>query len=151
MKKKKKHQKCLPVWWTLEYWFFSPEQKKKGLCSQYFPLSSDRAAAFLSTPSKVTACSAEASTCQMYDCFLTQRVFVAFAGFFFFFFSSNGKKLLRNPKKKKKKKKGNRSGEFSKLWLGGVFPCFLYLSSQGLQNCWGRMRLKNTDPRAERV
>lgn len=28
---------------------------EKGMCSQYFPVSSDRAAAFLSTPSKVTA------------------------------------------------------------------------------------------------
>lgn len=47
--------------------FLSEQQKKKkGLCSQHFPLSSDRAATFLSTPSKVTACSAEASTCQMY-------------------------------------------------------------------------------------
>lgn len=54
-------------------------EQKKGLCSQYFPLSPDRAATFLSTPSKVTACSAEASTCQMYACFVTQRVFVAFA------------------------------------------------------------------------
>lgn len=86
---KKKTPKCLPVWWTLEYWFFFL-WTKKGLCSQYFPPSSDRAATFLSTPSKVTACSVEASTCQMYACFVIQLVFVAFAvsinPFFFFFF-----------------------------------------------------------------
>lgn len=68
-RERKKAPNCLAMWWTLEYWFFSQnnnKKKKKGLCSQHFPLSSDRAATFLSTPSKVTACSAEASTCQMY-------------------------------------------------------------------------------------
>lgn len=59
--------------------FFLSLGTKKGLCSQYFPPSSDRAAAFLSTPSKVTACSAEASTCQMYACFVAHRFFIAFA------------------------------------------------------------------------
>lgn len=90
-KKKKKHQYACSCdgLWNIDFSLGT----KKGLCSQYFPLSSDRAATFLSTPSKVTAGSA--STCQMYACFVTQRVFVAFAAFIEspLFFSSNGKKL----------------------------------------------------------